>query len=133
MPGVPTAEPLARDIFITKPVPEFKLDPSQCLELLILLCGLSKPGDMWHKTPDKHHIHDLGMQPLLSDLALYILMADGLLKISGGQVDDLIRTGAKSFKKLCSETKEKFNMAEDQSLPCVFIGFSLSQSTKALL
>ena len=125
-----SAEPLARDIFITKQILEFELDPSQCLNLLKPLYGPCDSGDMWHATLDKHHIDDLGMQPLRSDPVLYVLIAEGLLKgISGRYFDDLIRTGDESFKKLCSKTKEKVNMAEDQSLQCIFTGFSLSQST----
>ena len=125
------AEPLAHDIFITKPVPEFELDLSQCLKLLKRLYGLCKSGDMGHATLDKHHIDDLGMRPLRSDPALYILLAEGLLKgISRGYVDDLIRTGDETFKKLCSKKKEKFDMAEDQSLPCMLTAFSLSRSTE---
>lgn len=124
-----SAEPLTRDIFIKKSVPEFELDPSQCLKLLKPLYGLCESGDMWHATLDNHHIQDLEMKPLRSDPALYLLMTNGLLKgISGGYVDDLIRTGDSSFKKLCSMTKRKFDMAEDKGLPCTFTGFSISRT-----
>ena len=69
------------------------------------------------------------MRPLRSDPALYLLMTNGLLKvISGGSVDNLIRTGDLSFKKLCSKTKRKFDMAEDQGLSCTFTGFSISRT-----
>ncbi len=47
-----SAEPLARDIFIEKPVPEFELAPEQCLQLLKPLYGLCESGDLWHKTLD---------------------------------------------------------------------------------
>ena len=84
---------------------------------------------MWHATLDNHHIQDLGMRPLRSDPALYLMMTNGLLKgILGGYVDDLIQTGDLSFKKLCLKTKRKFYMAEDQGLPCMFTGFSISRT-----
>ena len=75
-----SAEPLSRDIFITKTVPEFELDPSQCLKLLKPLYGRCESGDMWHSTLDKHHIDDLGMQTLRSDPALYVLTAKEVTK-----------------------------------------------------
>ncbi|CAN8072966.1 unnamed protein product [Agarophyton chilense] len=122
------AEPILRDVFITKPVPEFELHPSQCLQLLKPLYGLCESGDLWHQTIDQHHVKDLGKTPLRSDPALYIQMKDGLLKgISGGYVDDLLRAGDNGFKKLCIRTNERFDMGEEQSLPCSFTGFSLDR------
>ena len=50
-----SAKPLSREIFITKPVPEFELQPEQCLKLLKPLYGLCDSGDLWHKTVDEHH------------------------------------------------------------------------------
>ena len=89
---------------------------------------------MWHATPDKHHIYNLEMQPLRSDPALYILIADGLLKeISGGYADDLIRSGDETFSKLCSKTREKFDMEVYQALPCMFTRFSLSHWSKGTI
>ena len=89
---------------------------------------------MWHATLDNHHIQDLRMMPLRSDPAIYLPMTNGLLKgISGGYVVDLIRTGDLSFKKLCSKTKRKFDMAEDQGLPCTFTGFSISRTLNATM
>ena len=74
-----SAEPLAREVFIAKPVPEFELHPSQCLKLLKPLYGLCESGDLWHQTLDRHHREDLGMNPLRSDPALYVLMKNKLL------------------------------------------------------
>ena len=81
-----------REIYINKPVPEFELNPDQCLQLLKPLYGLCDSGDLWHDTLDKHHREDLGMKPVRSDPALYIWMVNGLLKgLSGGYVDNVIR------------------------------------------
>ena len=75
-----SAEPLERELYISKPAPEFELNPSQCLQLLKPLYGLCESGDMWHDTLEKHHIMNLGMCPLRFDPALYVLMTKGLLK-----------------------------------------------------
>ena len=61
---IQSAEPLMRDIFIRNPVPEFALDPHQCLQLLKPLYGLCESGDLWHKALDDHHRKDLKMRPL---------------------------------------------------------------------
>ena len=115
-----SAEPLARDVFIAKLVPEFELDPSQCLKRLKPLYGLCESGDLWHQTLDRHHREDLCMKPLRSDPALYVLMKNKLLHgLSGNYVDDLIRTENKDFRNLAKKTNRKFEMAEDQDLPCV--------------
>lgn len=126
-----SAEPLARGVFIRNTVPEFKLHPSQCFRLIKPLYGLCllESGDIWHDTLDKHHIQDLGMKALRSNPALYILMEDGLLQgLSGGYVNDLIRARDALFKKLSKKATEKFEITEDQSLPCMFTGFSLSRA-----
>ena len=123
-----SAESLTRDIFIKKPVPEFEPDPSQCLKLLKPLYGLYEAGHMWHATLD-NHVQDLRMKPLRSDPALHLLMTNALLKgMSGGYVDDLIRTGDSSLKQLYSKTRRTFEMAEDQRLPCTFAGFSITRT-----
>ena len=124
-----SAEPLARDIFIRKPVPEFELAPSQFLKLLKPLYGLCKSGDLWHETLAKHHREDLGMSSLRSDTALYTLITNGVLKgLSEGYVDDLIRAGDQDFKDVSKKTNARFEMAEDQKLPCSFTGFSLARN-----
>lgn len=125
-----SAQPLTRDIFIDKPVPEFELQPSQCLQLLKPLYGLCESGDHWHETLDKHHREELRMTPFKCDPALYYKMMNNVLcGLSGGYVDDLIRTGNQDFKKLSRKTKEVFDMAEDELLPCNFTGFSLRRGT----
>ena len=49
--------------------------------------------------------------------------------LSGGSVDDLIRTRNKNFKTFAKKTNHIFEMAEDQDLPCVFTEFSLERYT----
>lgn len=44
-------------------------------------------------------------------------------------VEDLIRAGDLYFKKMARKTAERFEMAEDQSIPCVFTGFSILQGS----
>ena len=124
-----SAGPLARDIFIRKPVQEFELDPSQCFNLLKTLYGLGESGDLWHQTLANHHREELGMKPLRSGPALYTFTENGLLKrLSGGYVDDIIRAGDKHFKHLSQKTNARFEMSEDQTLPCLCTAFSLSKN-----
>ena len=63
----------SREEFIENPVPEFSLEPHQCLQLLKPQYGLCESDDLWHDTMDKHHREGLGMKPLRSDSALYVL------------------------------------------------------------
>eukprot|EP00737_Agarophyton_chilense_P000247 gb/GEZJ01000282.1/.p1 GENE.gb/GEZJ01000282.1/~~gb/GEZJ01000282.1/.p1 ORF type:complete len:768 (+),score=79.54 gb/GEZJ01000282.1/:1785-4088(+) len=124
-----SAEPLVRQIFIKDTVPEFELNPGQCLQLLKPLYGLCESGDLWYKTMDDHHRKELGMQRFRFDPALYMLMCNGILRgLSGGYVDDLIRVGDISFKELAKKTHERFDMDTDKTLPCSFTGFSLKSS-----
>ena len=85
-----------RDIFVRDPVPEFELDPSQCLQLLKPLYGLCESGDLWHRTLDEHHKRILGMTPKKFDPALYTWIKEGFVRgLSGTYVDDLLRAGTK--------------------------------------
>ena len=45
--------------------------------------------------------------------------------LSGGYVDDLIRTGDNDFQDLSKKMNERFDMAEEQKMACSFTGFSL--------
>lgn len=113
-----STEPLARDIYIARPVTEFELDRGQCLKLLRPLYGLCDAGDLWHATIDKNHRQDLGMKPLRVDPALYYALYNEVLcGMSGAYVDDLLRCGDKSFKNLSDVTRKKFDMKPDESLP----------------
>ena len=110
-------------------MPEFDLNPDQCLQLLKPLYGLCESGDIWHETLDKHHRDDMGMKPLRSDPALYYLLSNGILKglSGGGYVDDLIRAGDNDFRDLSKKTNIRFDMGEDESIPCNFTGFALKR------
>ena len=120
-------EPMSRELFITKPVPESELQSEHCLKLLKPRHGLCDSGDLWNKTLDEHHRHDLGMTPFRSDPALYKIMSNGLVMcISGGYVDALLRTGSPGFRQLATKTKERFQMGEDEHTPCTLSGFSLA-------
>lgn len=127
-------EPICRDLFITRPAPEFELRHDQCLKLLKPLHGLCDSGDLWHKTIDNHYCKELGMSPMKSDPALYTTMSDGLLTgLSGGYVDDLLRAGIPEFREYASLTNRRFEMDADEELPCTFSGFSLSRQETGCL
>lgn len=120
------AEPLSRDISFSTPVPEFQLYRFQCLKLLKPLYFLCESGDLWHKTLVKHHRENLGMKLLPSDHPLFTFIQQVILKgLSGGYVDDIIRAGKKDFKKLEEQTNERFEKVANQTLLCLFTGFSL--------
>ena len=109
-------------------MPEFELYPSQCLKLLKPLYGLCESGDLWHETLARYHREDLVMPSLRSDPALYTLITNGVLKgFSDGYVDELIRPRDKDFKEVSKKTNARFEMAEDQKLPCSFTGFFLGR------
>lgn len=121
-----SAEPLSRAIYIDPPCPEFALDPDQFLQLLKPLYWLCESGDLWHATLDKHHLQDLGMNPLDTD-PTYHLVNDGILTgLSGCYVDDILRCGTQEFRRHCLTTNDKLEMADDERIPCTFTGFRLS-------
>lgn len=121
-------EQLMRDFFVDHPVPEFELDPDQCLQLLKPFYGLCESGDLWHKTLDGHHKDDMGMSPMRADPAVYVIMRDVLLSgLSGTYVDDMIRAGDEHFENSAEDISERFRMAEDSYLVCSFTGFLLKR------
>lgn len=96
------------DIFTINPVPEFKLDSSQCLKLLKHLYGLCEIGDLWYETLARHQRDDLGTKPLQSEPVLYTFIEHGILKgLSLGFVNDLIRAGDKDSKLTSEKSKRK--------------------------
>lgn len=123
-----SSELFDREIFLEKPLPEFKLRTNACLQLMKLSYGLCESEDLWHTTLDRHHRKDLGMTPLRSYKASYTTCNIGILQgISGGYVYDLIREGEANFKSISSKTNVRFDIAEDHSLPCTFTGFPFAK------
>jgi len=124
-----STDPLLRDIFITKKIPEFELEPEQCLKLLKPLYGLCDAGDLWASTMDKHHRNDLGLKSLRSDPALYVSTKDGIVNgFSGSYVDDMLRAGDDTFRAICRKTHEAFQMGEEEPIPGPFTGFYLDKA-----
>lgn len=121
------AEPLSREVYIKRAVPEFELSPHECLQLLRPLYGLCESGDLWFETLTNHHRDKLGMASARSDAALFSKMKDNkLIGLSGVYVDDMLRVGTAEFKKLCRETSKEFDMSEDDCPSCNFTGFKIS-------
>jgi len=124
-----STDPLLRDIYITKQIPEFELAPHECLKLMKPLYGLCDAGDLWASTMDKHHRIDLGLKSLRSDPALYISTKDGKVNgFSGSYVDDMLRAGDATFRSHCRKTHETFDMGKEEYLPGPFTGFYLDKA-----
>jgi len=122
-------DPLLRDIFITKQIPEFELAPHECLKLMKPLYGLCDAGDLWASTMDKHHRLDLGLKSLRSDPALYVSTKDGIVNgFSGSYVDDMLRAGNDEFRSNCRKTHASFEMGEEEPIPGPFTGFYLDKA-----
>ena len=69
------------------------------------------------------------MRPLRSDPALYLMIRDARLRgLWGGYVDDLIRGGDEYFRKVAAQSRRRFEMSENQELPCSFAGFTLARN-----
>lgn len=121
-------EKLSRPIFIKNVVPEFEISSDEALHLVKPLYGLSESGDLWFETLDKHHKKELGMKPLRSDPALYTKLQNGRINgLSGTYVDDILRAGTFEFRNFCLKTNQRFEMAPNNELPCVFAGFSIER------
>ena len=125
---------ISRPISIKNFVPEFELSTEKALQLLKPLYGLSESGDLWFEILDAHHRKELGMKTLRCDPALYTLKQGGkLIVLSGTYVDDIIRAGDPSFRTLAKETNDKFEMADEEELPCEFTGFKIDRDDQGLL
>ena len=104
-----SSEPLTRRVFISNPAPEFKLRPDEWFELLRPLYGLSDPGDPWHQTLNSHLIHKLKLKPTKADPSFYLAHDHNkLIGLNGYYVDDLLCAGTLDFRKICSETLQRF-------------------------
>ena len=79
---------LGRNLYIFDAVPEFELEPEQCLKLLKPLYGLCDSGDLWHETLDEHFRKELGLKQGKLDPALYAFDPGSDLKgLTGSYVD----------------------------------------------
>jgi len=129
-----STDPLLRDIFITKPIPEFELAPHECVKLMKPLYGLCDAGDLWAASMDKHHRVDLGLTPMRSDPAFYISTKDGKINgFSGSYVDDMLRAGDATFRSHCRTTHETFDMGNEEPLPGPFTGFYIAKAEDGAL
>lgn len=125
---------LQRDIYIKTNAPEFELKPEQCLKLLRPLYGLCESGDFWYETFAQHCKDDLKLKQMRSDAALrYLKNKDTLHGLCGSYVDDLLCTGDDTFKNEFSKTKAKFEMADNEDIPCEFGGFALDYNKENIL
>lgn len=104
------------------------------MKILKLFYDLCDSEDLRYKTLDERHRKYMKMTLLRSDPALYMLIANGkLIGLSGGYVDDLIRTGSDRFHEVSRKTHESFQMDEDEAVPCEFSNFSLIQDSSGCL
>lgn len=128
------SEPLRGEIFIKHLVPEFELDPYQCLHLLHTLYGLCDAGDLCHTTLDNQHRNEMCIKPFRLDPSLYYLLTNKVLQgISRAYVDDPIRFGKMAFRNTAFREKsifmnKRFEMADDETLPSGFTGFITDHS-----
>ncbi len=63
------------------------------------------------------------MTPFRSDFVLYRLMSKGPLV---GYVDDLLRARSSELKSVPAKTHDRFDMGDDETLPCTLCCFHLS-------
>lgn len=74
------------------------------------------------------------MNPFLFDPAFYKRLEGlSLVGLSGGYVDDLLRTESEDFPVLSQKTYERFQMGEDETILCTFSGFLLVRDEKGSL
>ena len=68
------------------------------------------------------------MVPFRTDPTLYKIISNCLLMgLSGGYVDDLLRACSPVTHQLPMKTNERFQMGEDEYIPCTLSGFSLAR------
>lgn len=114
---------LERELYITDVVPEFELQPHECLLLLKPLYGLCDSGDLWYATMDEHFRNDLKLDQGKLDPALYALNPGENLKgLVATYVDDLLYAGRTEMRELTEKTKREFEMDKDEDLPLEFTG-----------
>ena len=124
---------LQREVYVKTNASEFELKPNKCLKLLRPLYGLCESGDLWYETFSQHSKEDLHLVQMKSDAALRYLKDDTLHGLCGSYVDDLLCAGEARLKSAFEKTRSKFEMAEDEEIPCEFSGFVLEYDDANLL
>ncbi len=67
------------------------------------------------------------MEATKTNPALYINVEDGqLVGQNAKYVDDLLRAGKAEFREHCRVTHSRFEISEEDDLPCDFAGFKIS-------
>lgn len=95
------------------------------------LYGLSESGNLWYKTPNRHHREELGMKIFQSDPAPYIKRdKNKVIGLSGIYVDDMIRAGSADFCKHSLMTHTRFEVGNDEELPCTFTDFMITRNAR---
>lgn len=79
------------------------------LKLLKTLYDLRDSENIWYKIQDEHHRKGMKMTQFRYDSSIYKLMENGkLIGISGGYIDDMIRTRSAYFHELSRKTHQRF-------------------------
>jgi hypothetical protein len=100
--------PLQRRIYIA-PKEGVQLRPTELLQLVKPLYGITEAGDYWGETVRSHHLNDLSMTPCDGDLSTYYKRAaQNFSGASATYVDDIIRTANSDFRMKMLETAKKF-------------------------
>lgn len=114
---------LDRQLYIMDAVPEFELNPDECLLLLRPLYGLCDSGDLRFETMDGHFQQELKLTKARLDTALYALDPVKSLKgLVATYVDDLLHVGKSEMRKVCEESQKKIDMDREQEPPIQFTG-----------
>lgn len=122
---------LNREIFIYEAVPDFELEPEECLQLLKPLYGLCDSGDLWYATMDEHLRRDIGMIQSKLDPALYTLRVKNELKgILASYVDDLLCAGKQEMRDASLKMRETFEMDDETTTPIEFTGVIIKGNSK---
>ena len=126
--------PLLWDIFLTKDIPEFDLEPPQAMNLMKILYGVCDSSDLWRQTLDSHHRED-PITPMRSDPKLYIARdSHGMIQdFSGGYVDDMLRAGNEKLRQLAAKTSERFRMGDDERITWEFSGFRIEKDANGVV
>lgn len=128
---VQSNEPLRRRVLITNPAEEFKLDSSQCFELLKPLSCSCDAGDLWQQSRNRHLTEDLRMMSKKCVSSLYLSFHKfELIGITLSYFDSIILAGTPKFHELDQKTQRNFEKNGDQDLPFPFSGLKISPCYK---